>query len=171
MTKSILRKISAITLAVFLIISGGDAHTQETSNITAKATVLTRISVTSKRDLDFGENIVPGIQNIVDKTSASSGKFSISGQASKYISISFLLPSQLINGQNSMPITFTSTDAGYQLPHGSVIAINPAGASTVKFDKEGTMDIFLGGKVTPSGSQATGLYSSAITVNLQYTGL
>jgi hypothetical protein len=171
MIKIRMKKISAIILIICVLFISEDLYSQKTGNINATAMVLTRISVTNKRDLDFGANIVPGIQQTVDKTAASSGKFSVSGQPSKQISILLTLPAQLLNGSNSMPITFTSTDAGYQLPGGSIVAFNPAATATIAFGADGTMDIFLGGKVTPSTNQVSGVYMGLVTVNLQYSGL
>jgi len=166
-----MKKLISFIIVVYALIPAGDTYCQETSNILTTATVLTRISITSKRDLDFGTDIVPGFPEVVDKTAATSGKFSLSGQVPKQISIAFILPTQLISGSNTMSITFTSTDAAYQLGTGSLVAFNPAVTKTVSFTTGGTMNIFLGGKVTPSGTQAAGNYTGAVTVNLQYTGL
>jgi len=163
-------KLFAIILLTFVILTTGNCFSQESANITATATVLTRISVTSKSDLNFGVDIVPGYKRIIAKTDATSGRISISGQPSKQISISFVTPSALSNGSSKMPITFATTDAGYQIPGGSVIAFNPTTVTNATFGTAGTMTIFLGGTVTPSGTQDGGLYTAVVTVNLQFTG-
>lgn len=163
-----MKKLFSIILLIFLALS--NSYSQESSNITVSATVLTRISITSKSDLNFGTDIVPGIARIVAKTDATSGRIGISGLANKQISIGFVIPSTLSNGTTTMPITFSTTDAAYQIPGGAVTAFNPAVVTNATFGAAGTMNLFLGGKVTPSGSQQGGLYTGTITVNLQYTG-
>ena len=165
-----MKKVFKYIFILYLTLISVDSYAQVTATITASATVLTGISITSKSDLDFGNDIVPGIQRVVDKTNASSGRFSLSGSPNRQISISFITPTQLINGVNTMPITFGSSDAGYQIPGGSVVSFNPSIVSNASFGSQGTMTVFLGGKVTPSANQASGFYTASITVNLQYTG-
>ena len=69
-----------------------------------------------------------------------------------------------------MPVSFGADDAGYQIPGGSIVSFNPSVVSTATFGSQGTMTVFLGGKVIPSPTQQTGYYTATITVNLQYTG-
>ncbi|MFA7361387.1 MAG: DUF4402 domain-containing protein [Candidatus Kapaibacterium sp.] len=165
-----MKKIIIPAIVLFITITCVNAYAQVTASISATATVLTGISVTNKSDLNFGNDIVPGILRTIDKTNANSGRFTLIGAPNKQISISFVTPSQLINGANTMPITFTSTDAGYQVPGGSVISFNPVVVSNASFNSQGTMTVYLGGKVTPSSNQESGLYTASITVNLEYTG-
>lgn len=163
------KAIKNIIILLLTIISV-DCFSQVTASITASATVLTGISITSKSDLDFGNDIVPGIQRTVDKTNANSGRFSLSGAPNKQISIRFITPSQLTYGANTMPISFGSSDAGYQIPGGSIVSFNPAIVSNAFFGTQGTMTVFLGGKVTPASNQPSGFYTASVTVNLEYTG-
>jgi len=165
-----MKKLFSAILFTIIFLSTSYSFSQESKNITVSATVLTRISITSKSDLNFGTDIVPGIARIIAKTDATSGRISISGQPSKQISIAFVAPTTLSNGTTTMPITFSTTDAAYQIPGGAVTAFNPAVVTNATFGSAGTMTLFLGGKVTPSGSQPGGLYTGTITVNLQYTG-
>ena len=165
-----MKKIIIPAIVLFITMTCVNAYAQVTASISATATVLTGISVTNKSDLNFGDDIVPGVQRNVDKTNANSGRFTLLGAPNKQISISFVTPSQLINGANTMPITFSSTDAGYQVPGGSVISFNPVVVSNASFNSQGTMTVFLGGKVNPSNNQESGLYTASITVNVEYTG-
>ena len=164
-----MKKLFSVILLIILL-GTNISYSQESKNITVSATVLTRISITSKSDLDFGSGIVPGYDRIVSKTDATSGRIGISGLANKQISIGFVIPTTLSNGVTTMPITFSTTDAAYQIPSGSLTAFNPATITNATFGTAGTMTLFLGGKVKPSLSQQGGLYTGAITVNLQYTG-
>jgi len=162
--------VAIVTLAVLVLTQ--DVFSQQTpvtDNINAKGTVITHISVTSKRDLDFGTDIVPGVATTVDKSAATSGKFSLAGQVSRQIAITFTLPSTLTSGANTMPISFTATDAGYVNTGTTVVAFNPAVVQNASFSATGTMDIYLGGKVTPSAGQVSGVYTAPVNISLQYT--
>ena len=88
-----------VTIAVLIVlVLTQDIFAQQTpvtDNISAKGTVINHITVTSKRDLDFGNDIVPGVVKAVDKSAANSGKFSLAGQPSREISITFTFPTTL----------------------------------------------------------------------------
>lgn len=165
-----MKRTYLIALIVLFTMISSRIFSQVSASINVSATVLTGISISSKSDLDFGNDIVPGVQKIVDKTNANSGKFNIQGSPNRQISISFITPSQLSSGSYSMPISFGAEDAGYQIPGGSVVAFNPSVVSTASFGTQGTMTVFLGGKVIPASTQQSGYYTGTITVNLQYTG-
>jgi len=161
-----------VTIAVLIVlVLTQDIFAQQTpvtDNISAKGTVITHISVTSKRDLDFGNDIVPGVIKAVDKSAANSGKFTLAGQPSREISITFTLPTTLSYLTNTLPISFTTTDAGYQTG-ASIVAFNPAVVQNASFSATGTMDVFLGGTVTPSAGQVSGFYTAPVNISLQYT--
>jgi len=76
----------------------------------------------------------------------------------------------LSTARNNLPISFTATDAGYKTPTGTLTAYNPANPTTASFGSEGTMDVFLGGKVTPASNQVAGLYTGTVNIRLYYTG-
>ncbi|MCX6159711.1 MAG: DUF4402 domain-containing protein [Ignavibacteriae bacterium] len=162
--------LAIVTLVVLVLTQ--DVFSQqvaETENINAKGTVITHISVTAHRDLDFGTDIVPGVAKTVDKAATNSGKFTLAGEKSRQIAITFTLPSNLSSGTNLMPITFTTTDAGYQNSVSPMTAFNPAVVQNASFSSTGTMEVYLGGKVTPSSSQASGVYTAPVTISLLYT--
>jgi len=161
-----------VTVAVLVVlVLTQDIFAQQTpvtDNISAKGTVITHITVTSKRDLDFGNDIVPGVVKAVDKAAANSGKFSLAGQPNREMSITFTLPTTLSYSTNTMPISFSTTDAGYQTG-ASIVPFNPATVQNASFSATGTMDVFLGGTVTPSAGQVSGFYTAPVNISLQYT--
>ncbi|MFA5010941.1 MAG: DUF4402 domain-containing protein, partial [Ignavibacteria bacterium] len=97
------------------------------------------------------------------------GKFLLAGQPNRQISIAFTLPTNLTNEGNTMPITFSTTDAGYIVNSGSISAFNPAVSTNASFGTDGAMEIVLGGTVTPSSTQVAGQYTAPVTISLQYT--
>ena len=161
----------AIAIVLALTVSK-DMFAQQvpvTAQINAKGTVITHITVSSSQDLDFGNDIVAGVATTVAKNESNAGKFLLAGQPNRQISISFTLPSNLTNGANTMPITFTSTDAGYKVNDGSISAFDPSLGTDASFGTDGAMEVVLGGTVTPSSSQTAGMYSAPVTISLQYT--
>ncbi len=161
----------AIAVVLALVVSK-DIFAQQvpvTANINAKGTVITHITVSSAEDLDFGNDIVAGVATTVDKTASNAGKFFITGQPNREISIAFTLPSSLINGSSTMPITFSTTDAGYVVNGNPVSAFNPINSKNASFGTDGAMKIVLGGTVTPSATQEAGQYTAPVTISLQYT--
>ena len=73
-----------------------------------------------------------------------------------------------MSGANTLPISFTTTDAGYQTG-ATIVAFNPAVVQNASFSATGTMDVFLGGTVTPSAGQVSGFYTAPVNISLQYT--
>ena len=161
----------AIAVVLALVVSK-DIFAQQvpvTANINAKGTVITHITVSSAEDLDFGNDIVAGVATTVDKTASNAGKFFITGQPNREISIAFTLPTNLLNCSNTMPITFSSTDAGYIVNSNPISAFDPSGSMNASFGTDGAMEVYLGGTVTPSSTQVAGQYTAPVTISLQYT--
>ena len=162
-----------LAIAVVLALSvSKDMFAQQvpvTAQINAKGTVITHITVSSTQDLDFGNDIVAGVAKTVTKDQSNAGKFLLAGQPNRQISIAFTLPSNLTNGANTMPISFSSTDAGYKVNNGSISAFDPSQSKNASFGTDGAMEVVLGGTVTPSSSQTAGMYSAPVTISLQYT--
>ena len=161
----------AIAVVIALTVSK-DIFAQQvpvTSQINAKGTVITHITVSSTRDLDFGNDIVAGVATTVSKTAETSGKFLLSGQPNRQISIAFTLPTNLLNGENTMPIAFSTTDAGYIVNSNPISAFDPSVSKNASFGTNGAMEVYLGGTVTPSSTQVAGQYTAPVTISLQYT--
>lgn len=161
------------TITVILLMITINAFSQQvpvTSTIQAKATVIDHIKVINSRDLNFGNDIIAGVTYTVDKTSNNSGKFNITGQKNREISILFSLPSVLVSNTNTLPIIFNSTDAGFVTNSGQpYTSFNPSTGTTTSFSGQGEMEIVLGGTITPSATQEPGYYKAPVTITLQYT--
>ena len=95
---------------VVIIVFSNCVFSQTTSNITVKARVISPVSILSKSDINFGNDIVPGRSLSVDKNSLSAGSIDIAGQSGKQVSVFFGLPEALLNGNASMPVSFADDD-------------------------------------------------------------
>lgn len=166
-----MKKLLYILTLLVLSITAKELYSQQvpvTQQISINATVIPHSIVVSKRDLDFGNDIVPGIPKSINKTSETSGMFGIEGKPKKSIKVSFILPEVLTSGLNSMNISFSNTDAGY-ITDGNMKTFDPRNGVNTKLSKSGSMEIFLGGTISPSNNQASGFYTAPIIVNLIYT--
>jgi hypothetical protein len=136
------------------------------------ATVLTPLSVNGVRDLDF-QNVFPGVAKAVARTDATSGKWTIVGQAGAEVTIDFTLPSSLASAGNNLPISFSSSDAGRNIADNmlAATAFDPSLQETTTLEATtGELFVWLGGQVSPAGNQPAGIYQAAITADVNYTG-
>ena len=172
-----------IVIAMLIVIAiSQDTTAQQIPVVTSfniKAMVIKHITLTSKRDLDFGLNIYPGIAKNVDKSDATAGKFSFLGQPNREISIKFTLPSRLYEenptgtaddntgSKNTLAVKFSSNDASCEID-GKIITFNPSLVKNTKFGNSGKMDIYLGGTIIPAETQTSGYYNGLGNLNLQY---
>jgi hypothetical protein len=150
---------------------------QEIAVNQAQAVVIPGMSIEVTHDLDFG-SVIPGVNKTVDKIKASSaGEWLIMGIPNAEIDVTFILPNSLkaIDGDDALPVEFKITDASYsdnskggqQIPTG---ILNPYQVSTIQINPNGTLGIWLGGKVIPGPVQVSGLYTGSIILTAAYTG-
>lgn len=146
------------------------SRAQATASITASATVAGALTATNLRDLSFG-TVIPGFTRTVTPSDATSGHFQIDGGVSAEVQVQFTaLPSDLTDGTNTLPITYTSTynttDAG-----GSGTTFTPAAGVTTRLDAAtGQLHIYMGGSIVVPAGQVAGLYQETITLSASYTG-
>jgi hypothetical protein len=133
-----------------------------------------QVSVAGIRDLAFGPVIIGIPSTVAPSDAVRSGQYRFTAPAGSRVRIDFALPSQL-NGPASakLPIKFGKTDAVVvgNAPGSVPTALDPNPKANLKFDM-GTStaaNIFLGGTVTPAGSQAPGNYVATVvlTVTIQ----
>lgn len=163
--------VAVIAMFSFLII-GNLAYAQSTTT-TANGTVLEPISLSSTA-LNFGSQIFPGTDKSIAKTNAAAAQFDISGEPSKSVNTSFTLPSSMQADTSSatMPISFSTTDAGYaaaSTSQSSQTAFDPSVAQSLTLDgTTGELYIWLGGTISPTSTQKKGSYTADITLDVSY---
>jgi len=168
------RWAASAVLALLLGTSGlaGKAAAQITANASINATAnvsgVAPLTATGYQDLTFGA-VTAGTPK-----SASTGRFSISGQLSTPVTVSFTLPTVLTASSSSatIPILFGATDG---LNCGTTSASCP---SPTTFDPNapffttlgstGALYIGIGGTVTPPTLTTTDVYSGVITLTVSY---
>jgi hypothetical protein len=164
-----MKKLIFMILVASCLMMTKASNSQITGTFNVKGTVLTRISIVSTYDLDFGNSVLPGIPVAVNKTNSNAGQFSLEGEPYSQIYIKLALPTTLTNGSDKMPISFSSTDGGYRT-NGPMKTFDPNSSTTARFTNKGTMKIYLGGKIMPDHSQSAGIYDAPVEISLYYTG-
>ena len=134
------------------------------------------ITITSLADLDFG-TVTRGVPATVLPTSANAGRWQVVGTANAFVNISFTLPALLPNVQAlpgiTMPISFGATSARWRRDNpavGGATPFNPNVGTTGRLGPPPRPDMYLwlGGTVSPSASQAPGVYVGNIVVTISY---
>jgi hypothetical protein len=159
-------KVSAVTVAFFSL-AASTAQAQS-GDIQATANVLASISVATGQDLVFG-NVTPGVNKTVLLTDATAGRFDATGAAGAGVQINFILPTDLSNGSDLLPIagwdgcwnTVNDASAG-------CVGANMGGSTAGAFSGGGLLYVFVGATVSPAAAQAVGAYSAVVTMTLSY---
>jgi hypothetical protein len=162
----------ALAFATLALAGASVAQAQVSGSIAANATVQTPLTVTGANTLDFG-SVFPGVNKTVNAISggASAGRIDVTGQGSAQVTVDFTLPLNLVNGLNTLPIgSWTAARFGTNT-QASAVAFSPLGTQTTNLDAAGTLFVWVGGQVSPSVSQAAGLYTANVTMTAAYTGL
>jgi spore coat protein U-like protein len=154
-------------LALALVAAGaviGQAQNNATVNVTAA--VQQPVVVLKTNDLDFGL-VFPGVNKQITLGSASAGRFSVTGQASAGVNLSFAVPANLTSGANLLPVTWdgswNTVNAAGGTPFTPSAVLTPATLSGT-----GALFVFVGGTVAPVVSQVAGSYTGTVTMTVTY---
>jgi len=171
------KRISRILICGLLCLPmiGTELKAQESGIIQVTATVAAALTVTGSNNLLF-QTVTPGVDKTVDKSaSGEAGEWVITGANGAEVTIEFNLPSELTSGANTMPISYTNTDASYSNNAANnqsnpTAEINPAIVTTTTLRADGDTEVWIGGTVNPAISQTSGSYSADIVLIITLTG-
>lgn len=158
------------TLAAVLGVAMGYAQSAraQSATTTVRANVLQAIVVTPARDLTFGD-VFPGVAKTVPVTSGNHGRWNLTGQGSANVSLTFTLPTDLVNGTNLLPVGTWTGRHNLTPVAGSGTSFTPsATATTAAFSTTGLLYVFIGGRVTPAANQAAGFYTAVARLTVAY---
>lgn len=137
-----------------------------------------QLSIVAQSALRFG-SVIPGTARTVDpRTSVDAGKFEIRGARRAEITLTMTLPTELRAGAgpNAMPIAFGATAGCYDQrdQQSRCTTYDPATTLITRIrptpPPDNTMYVWLGGTVTPGGTQVPGSYLAVVTASVAYTG-
>lgn len=170
------RVLAGLLAALALPAAAGAQSASTTAQITALV-VGGSMTFTNVQSLDFA-TVTRGVPKTVARNTAAAAKVRIAGTANAFAQIRFTLPAQLPNIQAlpgvNMPISFAANSAGWNRDNddpGGGTAFNPAvGVNNARFGPPPRpyLWVYLGGTVTPSVTQAPGVYQGSIILTITY---
>jgi spore coat protein U-like protein len=158
-------KVAALGLAL-VVASAATARAQNNATVNVTAAVQQPIVVLKTRDLDFGL-VFPGVNKQITLGSASAGSFSVSGQASAPVNLSFVVPPALNLGATLLPVTWDASWNTLNAAGGT--PFTPSAALTAAtLSGTGALFVFVAGTVAPIVTQAPGNYTGTVTMTVTY---
>ncbi len=151
-----MKKNLSIILATMLLLFSEAVYSQNITMIT-------------ENNLNFGDAYM-GYSSTVNHTDAGAAKFRIrqTVKGNPYVSVTFTLPTALVNGAYSIPVIFGPSTTAYSntdSPAGR-INFNPNSPLVTRLQRNNYLYIWLGGTINIPTNVITGVYSSTITVTL-----
>lgn len=155
------------TAALVALCTAATSASAQSANIAATANVYQALTVAGARDLAFG-NVFPGVDKTVAVTDATSGKFTVQGQASVGVNLTFTLPANL-TGPGNLPINNWSAHHHTSDAASGGTSFVPSAANTsATMSGTGELFVYIGARVQPAAGQAAGAYSGTVTMTVAY---
>ncbi|HEY7637280.1 MAG TPA: hypothetical protein VH763_17135 [Gemmatimonadales bacterium] len=125
-----------------------------------------QVTVTGIRNLAFGPVIRGVAVHVLPSDAVKSGQFRFVTAIGNVVRLQFTLPNRL-NGPSGARLTigFGSTDA-FAVGAAAPVTFNPNNAQTFTISSSNTINVFLGGTVSPTAAQAFGSYTNTITLTV-----
>ena len=147
------------------------AQTSAIASISAVANVsgIAPLTAAGVNDLNFGV-VIAGTPKVPGSLATDAGRFTISGEPSTPVSVSFVLPTVLTGGGGATVfITFGTTDGLLWAPYpGAHTTFNPNAAFATSLNGTGALIIGLSGTVSAPLGSTTGSYSATVTMTVAY---
>lgn len=136
--------------------------------LTAATPAAAQITVSGMRPLAFGSVIRGVATHVLPNNAVKSGQFRFITALGNQVRLQFTLPNRLNGSGSNMPISFSTTDA-FALGNGPTsvpVTFDPNKSQTFTIVSSTTIDVFIGGTVTPGAGQAFGSYANTITLTV-----
>lgn len=190
--KTTIKLFAALTI-IFGLTANLEAQNNQSANanLTASANVAAAVTVTKTTDLAFG-NVTPNNAKTISTEGTvvspgittggeTVGKFSLTKSASTQVTLSFSLPTNLVDGaSHNLAISFadysssklakiTNGGTNIDIPFTPASGITTAnsGATAWAFTSTG-FDVNIGGSVSPTAGQVAGVYTNTVTLTATY---
>jgi hypothetical protein len=157
-------------LALSALTVPATAQNSANASITATAQVsgIAPLTASGINNLNFG-TVTAGTSKGPTSLASDAGRFSISGQASTPVTVTFTLPTVLANGSATIPITFGNSDGLLWTAYPTTFStFSPAAPFATSTTATGSLIIGIGGTVTPPVGTVTGTYTGTITMTVSY---
>jgi hypothetical protein len=160
------RQVALAVLALTVGASSLRAQNNASANVTA--TVQQPITVTKNNDLSFG-NVAPGVDKTIAVTAAGAAKFTVAGQASTPVNLTFTIPATIANGGNNLTLAnWSGHHATTDVTSGGTTFTPSASATAATLSGSGALFVYVGATAQPTVGQAAGSYSGSMTMTVVY---
>jgi hypothetical protein len=164
----LLHRARFVVGALAVLCGAVPAAAQNNASATITATVQQPITVTKNNDLSFG-NVFPGIDKSIAVTAGGAAKFTIAGQATTPVNLTFTIPATIASGGNNLTLaSWTGHHSGTDLPTGGTTFTPSASATSATLNGSGALYVYVGATAQPTGTQAAGSYSGSVTMTVVY---
>jgi hypothetical protein len=158
-------------IAMSSLVRTASAQTTATATINAKAQVsgIAPLTAAGVNDLDFGT--VSAGTPFRQTNPTMQGRFSIAGQPSQPVTVTFTLPTVLTgSGSATIPISFGSSDGIVFSPSFPTVSttFSPSAPYVTSLSGSGSLLIGVTGTVSPPSLTTTGLYQGTVTLTVSY---
>lgn len=147
------------------------AAAQATASISAIANVsgVAPLTAAGVNDLNFGA-VTAGVPKVPTSLAADAGRFTISGEPSTSVTVTFALPTVLTGpAAATIPISFNSTDGLEWNPYpGAFTTFDPNAAYFTSMNGAGSLIIGISGTVSPPALTVTGSYTGTVSMTVTY---
>ena len=169
---SLVRRPPVLRAAGLLFVAGvflpTVAAAQNSANASVTADVQQPITVTKTNDLAFG-TVFPGLNKTIAVTDAGAAAFTIAGQASANVNLTFTIPATISSGGNTMPIASWSARHNTANSAAAGTTFTPsASATSTALNGSGALYVFVGATAQPAVAQAAGTYTGTLTMTVVY---
>lgn len=156
-----------LTLGLTVGVASG-AMAQNSADASVTAEVQQPITVTKTADLDFGA-VFPGVNKVIAVTDGGAAAFTVQGQESANINLTFTLPATLASGGNTLPVANWSGRHNTTNSSASGTDFVPSAAATATtVPAGGFLYVFVGATAQPAAAQAAGTYTGTMTMTVDY---
>jgi hypothetical protein len=161
--------LSSMAVAVLAAITSfGSLAAQNNASATVTATVQQPITVSKNSDLSFG-SVFPGVDKSIAVTAGGAAKFTIAGQASTPVNLTFTIPATIASSGNTLTLaSWTGHHATTDVTSGGTTFTPSASATSATLSGSGALYVYVGATAQPTSTQAAGSYSGSMTMTVVY---
>ena len=141
---------------------------QNSASADVTATVQQPITVTKNNDLSFG-SVFPGLNKAIAVTAGGAAKFTVAGQASTPVNLTFTLPATIASAGNTLTIaSWTGHHATTDVTSRGTTFTPSASATAATLSASGGLFLYVGATAQPTVTQASGSYTGSMTMTVVY---
>lgn len=160
--------IVAIAVALFATPLVAQSSALASVGVTANVIGIAPLTAAGVNDLNFGV-VMAGTPKVPGSLASDAGRFSITGEPTTPVSVTFTLPIILTSGASTIPISFNATDGLLWAPYpGTHTTFNPNVAFFTTMDGAGTLVLGIAGTVSAPVGAITGTYTGTVTMTVAY---